>query len=94
MGQNPDMNISTDHFNMRRRKRHHAGKPAVRYGYEKVILSVVTQSGNVDDIPASYFDAINRVNATAWIEAMKFELKSLKNTRSWSRTLTKWTESH
>lgn len=82
-GQNLEMEVSTDHSNTRRSKRLNAGKTPVRNGYKMVIRNIAPQAADDDDLSASYWDDINRVDDTAWIEAMKFDLELLKKLNTW-----------
>lgn len=76
--QNPDPRIKKAYHYMRRSHRQNAGILPTQFGFEEVIIRVAPKPADDEDIPISYSGTLNRDDASSWIEAMRFELESLR----------------
>lgn len=67
---------------LRRSSRRTTGAPPNRLGYDTACV-VVDPQAEESGIPKSYEDAVSRTDGDKWIEALKFEFKSLNDLGTW-----------
>ena len=60
-------------------------RPPKRYGYSDLVsYALISASEVIRDEPLTYEEAVSSKDSFKWVEAMKFEINSLKKNETWS----------